>query len=433
MDSLTPGILALVILVILTLLEIPIGISMATVGFLGGLYFAGFDRTMDFLGLYVYSNVTSYTLSAVVLFLLMGQLVAQSGISHDLYNTANKWMGKFPASLCAVTIACCAAFAACCGSSGATSGTIGAIAIPQMERHGYDPKIIGGSVAAGGTLGILIPPSVIFVLYGFFAEQSVGKLFIAGILPGILLAVLFVVTIVIWALVSKNAAPVPTERYSWKERVYSLPGVSGVVLLFLLVIGGIFVGWFTPTEGAAVGAIGAFIIMAVKRKVNRKSLMMCLRDTVKITGMLYLIFIGAMLFQFCIAQTQLAVQLVKILEASGIGPYGVLAIVLVTLVILGIAMDEVAMVVLLIPIVAPVLETMGINLIWFGVLVVITVEMGMISPPIGMNLYVLRSIAPQISTKDLFIGVAPFIIALFICLIMLIIWPQISLFLPSVM
>ena len=433
MDSLTLGMLSLFVLIILTLLEIPIGLCMAMIGLCGGFYLAGIDRTLDFLGMYVYSNVANFTLSAVPIFLLMGEFVSESGASRELYNTANKWLGRMPAGLSAVTIASCAVFSACCGSSAATAGTLGTIAIPEMRRHGYSPRIVAGSLAAGGTLGNLIPPGIVPILYGIFAEQSVGKIFIACILPGILMTLLFIGTVVVWATVYSSVAPPSDRAYTRREKIDSLPGVAGILVLFLLVLGGIYVGWFTPTEAAAIGAFGAFIIMLARGKMTKKALLGCVMNTVRTTGMIYFILIGAMFFQFFMAQTQLPALLVEVLNTHNVGPYGVLGLVLIILIVLGFAFDEIAMLILVTPIVVPVLEANGIDLIWFGVLLTITIEMAFISPPVGLVLYVIRTVAPEISTADLYAGVFPVIAAQCICLIILILWPQISLFLPALM
>jgi C4-dicarboxylate transporter DctM subunit len=433
MDNLILGLSAIAILIIIALLGIPLAITMATIGLLGSLYLGGTNATFNFLGLYIHSNVANYVLSAVPLFLLMGNLIAQSGISGELYSTANKWLGKLNAGLCIVTITSCAAFAACCGSSQATAGTLGVIAIPEMKKHGYNSKIVAGSIAAGGTLGILIPPSLIFILYGIVTEQSIGKLFMAGIVPGILLALLFIVTAVIWARLSKGVAPPSSQSYNLKEKIYSLSGVTGVLLLFLLVLGGIYGGIFTPTEAAAIGSFGAFIMMLVKGKLTKNRISSTIMDTARITGMLYLMIIGAFLFQFFMAQTQLPALLVEVLETAGIGPYGVLGIVLAVFIILGFVLDAVAMMILLVPIVAPVIEASGFDLIWFGVLMVVVIEMSFITPPVGFNLFVLKSIAPEIRTSDLYAGVFPFVVAQLICLILLILFPQISLLLPGMM
>jgi len=433
MDNLTLGLIAIALLIIISFLGIPLAISMATIGLLGSLYIAGTSVTFNFLGLYIHTNIANYILSAVPLFLLMGQIVMQAEVGSELFTTANKWFGRLPAGLCVVTIISCAVFAACCGSSQATAATLGVISIPEMKKHGYNSKIVAGSVAAGGTLGILIPPSLIFILYGIFAEQSIGKLFIAGILPGIILSLLYILTVVIWASLFRKTAPPSTEIFSWKEKIYSLPGITGALLLFILVLGGIYGGFFTPTEAAAIGCFGAFIIMIAKRKLTKAKIFMSIMETARTTGMLYLMILGALFFQFFIAQTQLPTLLVEVLQSANIGPLGVLAIILFVFIILGFVLEVVSLVILLVPIIVPLLQAVGFDPIWFGVLIVIVVEMGFITPPVGMNLFVLKSIAPDIRTSDIYAGVFPFVIAQLICLIILILWPQISLFLPSLM
>jgi tripartite ATP-independent transporter DctM subunit len=431
MDNLTLGLSGIGILVIISFLGIPLAISIASIGLIGSLYVSGTSATFHFVGMYINSNVANYTLTAVPLFLLMGQLIAQSGVSTQLYITANKWLGRLPAGLSIVTIVSCAVFSACCGSSQATAGTLGIIAIPQMKKHRYKDKLVAGSLAAGGTLGILIPPSLVFILYGIVAEQSVGKLFIAGILPGLLLSLLFVATAVIWASLSKGLAPPSPQSYSLKEKIRSIPGVSGILLLFLFVLGGIYGGIFTPTEAAACGSFAAFIMMLAKKKLSKQSLGESMMATARTTGMLYLMIIGAFLFQFFVAQTQLTQDLVQMLETGGIHRYGVLLIVLGIFILLGFVLDAVAMMILIVPIVAPVIEALGFDLIWFGVIMVVVIEMSFITPPVGFNLFVIKSTAPEISTADLYAGIFPFLAAQLVCLAMLIVFPNISLFLPG--
>ncbi len=431
MDNFVLSMIGIFALIALALIGIPIAISMSVVGLVGGIYLAGVDNVLNFLGMYINSNIASYTLSAIPFFLLMGQIVAKSGVSEDLFNVANMWLGKLRAGLCIVTVASCAAFAACCGSSQATTGTLGVIAIPQMKRIGYHMKIISGTLAAGGTLGILIPPSLGLLIYGVVTEQAIGKLFMAGILPGILLSACFILTAIIWSWLKKDIAPAVTENYSLKEKVLSLKGVLGISVLFIIVLGGIYAGVFTPTESAAIGSFGAFLIMLFKRRFSLPVFYDCLLATARITGMLYLMILSAFLFQFFIAQTQLPTILVEALSNPNLNRYVALIILLAVFMILGFVMDGMALMILVVPIVSPVIDALGFNMIWFGVVMVVVVEMSFITPPVGFNLFVIKSVAPDIKTTDMYRGIFPFLFAQIVCLVILILFPSISLFLPG--
>lgn len=431
MDNFLLSMISIVGLVSFALLGIPLAISMAMIGLVGGIYLSGAHNVFNYLGMYINSNLASYTLSAIPFFLLMGQIVAKSGVSEDLYKAANMWLGRLRAGLCIVTIASCAAFAACCGSSQATTGTLGGIAIPQMKKIGYHMKIISGTLAAGGTLGILIPPSLGLLIYGVVTEQAIGKLFMAGILPGILLSVCFIVTAIVWAWLKKDIAPPVTTTYSLKEKLLAIKGVLGILVLFVLVLGGIYTGIFTPTESAAIGSFGAFLIMVSKRTFSLAGFYDCLMVTARVTGMLFLMILGAFLFQFFIAQTQLPVRLVEILSNPHLNRYVVLLILLAVFMILGFVMDGMALMILIVPIVAPIISALGFDLIWFGVVMVVVVEMSFITPPVGFNLFVIKSVAPDIKTSDMYSGIFPFLFAQIVCLVILILFPSISLYLPN--
>lgn len=407
---------------------------MAALGFTGLVFMSGFTPALGVLQTSVYSSLSSYTMSVVPLFILMGYFAFSSGISHDLYRAAYMWLGRLRGGLAMGTVVGCAGFAACCGSSVATGATMSAVALPEMRKYGYHDSLTTGSLAAGGTIGILIPPSICFIIYGIITEQSIGKLFLAGILPGILEAAFYIVTIYIWCLIKPEIGPRTAEvEISTKEKLGALGNVWPVLLLFLLVMGGIYGGIFTPTEAGAVGSFGAFLLMGVKRKLNLANVGRALMETGQTTAMVFFIFIGATIFGYLLAVSQLPMQVAAWMTSLPFSPYVILAGILLIFIVLGTVMDTLAIIMLVVPIVFPSILKLGFDPIWFGVIMARISEIGLITPPVGLNVYVIKGVAKDVPLSTIFKGVIPFLIADLVGITLLIAFPQISLLLPNLL
>jgi len=432
MSSLGMGTLGIAVMLLLVFCGTPVGVAMGAVGFAGFAAVAGFDPALAMLGLAPYSSVASYTLTVIPLFVLMGQFAAMSGLSRELYETANRWLGHRPGGLAMATVVACGGFAAVCGSSLATSATMAVAALPEMRRQGYDPRLATGSIAAGGTLGILIPPSVMFLLYGILTEQSIGKLFLAGVVPGIVLVLLYVgaIAVVTW----RNPALGPaTARVPVRERVVALRGVWPVLGLFVLVIGGMYVGAFTATEAAAIGAAGAFGLALARRALTWRTLLAVLVETVQTTAVIFGIVIGAIILGYFLAVTQLPMAVASSIGALPLPAWATMALMILGYVIMGGFMDELAMVLLTVPIFFPVAQALGFDPIWFGVIIVVVCEAGMIAPPVAINVFVVSGIARDVPMKTIYRGVLPFLWADLALLVLLMLFPDLALFLPRSM
>jgi C4-dicarboxylate transporter DctM subunit len=424
------GIVGIILLFLLLAFRMYIGMAMAIVGFLGLWYLIGFDAAMGILGITPLAEGSSYTLSVIPLFVLMGQFAFISGISTDIYKTVYTWMGHLKGGLAMATILACAGFAAICGSSLATGATMGMAAIPEMKKYKYDNRLSTGCVAAGGTLGILIPPSIGFIIYGILTEVSIGKLFMAGFIPGILLAGLFIFTVFI--LCSLNSMMGPRGRNtSFGMKIKSLSGTWGMLLLFIIVMGGIYKGVFTPTEAAGVGAFGAFLITLLKGKMSRRKLLECLLESGKTTAMIFLIIIGANIFSTFLGLARLPMGLADFVTGLALPRMVILAGIIMVFLLLGCVMDCYAIMILTVPIIFPVIEAMQFDPVWFGVIMVIVLEAGLITPPVGLNVFVLKSAAPDVPLTVIFRGIWPFLLAALAAIILIVAFPQIALFLPS--
>lgn len=413
-------------------LRVPVGIAMALVGFGGFAAVVGIDPALSVLATSPIRTVTNYNLILIPLFILMGVFASATGMSSELFRMGQAWLGRFKGGMAMSTIAACGGFAAICGSSVATVATMTRVALPEMQRQGYSNAIASGVIASGGTLGILIPPSVVLVLYGYLTEQDIGKLFIAGVVPGLLSIVVLVGVVRYLAWRHPESMPAG-ERSSWKEKLDSLKGIWAVCLLFMAIVGGIYLGVVTPVEAAAVGAAGTFLIGLVRRRLTFRLVVSSLIDALRTSVSIFVILIGAMLFSYFLAVTQTPQLLTSWLVALPVGDFGVLLLILAVFIVLGCVLDPMAMVILLVPIVYPVIVDLGIDPIWFGILVVVAVEMGMITPPIGMNCFVIRSVAPDVSLGQIYRGVLPFVASDFIRLALLLAFPALVLFLPSSM
>ena len=430
MSAETTGLLGVLVLFLLLALRMHIGLAMALVGFGGYALVMGLDPALSVMGMTPYSSGSNYMLSVIPLFVLMGQFAFVSGLSRDIYRTVYTWLGHLPGGLAIATVVGCAGFSSICGSSLATAATMGTVAMPEMAKFGYDKALSSGCVAAGGTLGILIPPSIGFVIYGLLVEESIGKLFMAGIVPGVLLALMFIATILVQCT-RKPALGPRGPVYSLNQRLRSLSGVWGILALFVLVIGGIYLGVFTPTEAAGVGAFGSFIIALLKRTLDRDTVVQCLMATGKTTAMIFLIIIGAELLSRFLAVCQLPMHLADLLSGLALSPYLILLAMLLLYLALGCVMDCFAIMILTTPILFPVIKSLGFDPIWYGVMMVIVLEMGLITPPVGMNVFVIGGVAPDIPMTTIFKGIWPFLIACCLTLILLTIFPQLATFIPS--
>ena len=432
MSSEMIGVLGIVLMFIFLALRMYIGMAMALVGLLGLCFLVGVEAGINILGITPLAEGSSYTLSVIPLFVLMGQFAFISGISSDIYRTVYAWMGRFRGGLAMATVLACAGFAAVCGSSLATGATMGMVAIPEMKKYGYDPRLSTGCVAAGGTLGILIPPSIGFILYGILTEESIGKLFMAGFLPGILMASLFIIAIFIQCKINPEMGPRGAAT-TWRVKIKSLGGTWGMLLLFLIVMGGIYFGVFTPTEAAGVGAFGAFLFALFKGKLNIQSLIQCLMETGKTTAFIFLIIIGANIFSTFLGLAKLPMGLADFIAGLALPRILILAGIVLIYVVLGCVMDCYAIMILTVPIIFPVVEALRFDPIWFGVLMVIVLEVGLITPPVGLNVFVLKGAAPDVPLTTIFRGIWPFLIAAFLAIVIITIFPGIALFIPSLM
>lgn len=430
MTAVTVGFFGLVILFSLIGFGMPIGFAMGLVGFGGFAFLVSFDAAIVRIGVTTYSLATNHAIGTVPLFLFMAHLLFAAGIGKDLFDFASKWVGRRKGGLAMATIGASAGFASVNASSLATTATMGLIALPEMRKHKYSLPLASGSVVAGGTIGSLIPPSGMFIIYGILTETSIGKMFAAGIIPGILLALFYMVAISIWCRIDPNAGP-RGPKYSWREKFLSFTKIGEVVALFALVMGGIILGWFTPTEAGAVGAMGAIIIAVLRRRLTIESAKVAIYSTLKTTGMIFGILFGAMVFNSFVTATTIPLHIVNFVTESGFSPMVVLMLILLVYFFLGMILDASAMMTLTIPLFFPLITTLGFDAILFGVLVVRMTEIALITPPVGMNVYVLSGIAKDIPLTTMFKGALPFVGADLLHVAMLIAFPILVLWLPN--
>lgn len=432
MSPLLIGIIGIVILMMLLLSGLPIGVSMGLVGVSGLWYMLGPDVGLSILKTAPYDAIAKYGFAVVPLFILMGSFCFQAGVSKNLYFAVNTWIGHFRGGLAMATVGACAGFAAVSGSSLATAATMGTVALPEMKKYKYDMALSTGAISAGGTLGILIPPSVVLVIYGILTETSIAELFLAGFIPGLLEAVFYMITIAIVCRINPHAGPAGS-RSSVKEKISSLKETWPILLLFTIVIGGIYSGIFSPSEAAGVGAFAALVIAICQGKMNRKAFVASLDDTVKSTGMIFTIMIGAVILGYFMTATRLPFDLASIVSGWEVNKYVVFGAILLVYIILGCIMIPMAMVILTIPIVFPLVQSLGFDGIWFGIITVRIFEIAQITPPVGMNVFIMKGVAPEVPLTTIFRGIVPFFIADLLHLTLLIAFPQIVLWLPSLL
>jgi len=426
------GIVGCLCLLLLLTASLPVAFAMAVVGFVGFAVVVSPEAAMSMITMDLYDTFSSYGLTVIPLFVLMGQVAFHAGISRGLFNAAYHWLGALPGGLAMATVGACTAFGAICGSGPATSATMASVALPEMKRFKYSMELGCGAVAAGGGIGMLIPPSVVFIVYGIMTEQSVGKLFLAGVVPGILMTMLFIATVFLWTW-NRPELAMPGARFSLREKIASLTGVVETLILFVAVMGGLFSGVFTPTEAAAVGAFGTLLIAVAGRHLSWNGFVQSLVETTRVTCMILVIVAGATVFGHFLAVTRIPFDVGTWVMGLQIHPWAVMSLILLVYLLLGCLMDALALIMLTIPIFYPVVVGLGYDPIWFGVIIVVVTMMGVISPPVGVCVYVVSGIERDVPLQTVFRGALPFLGALIVAAILLILFPQLCLFLPEAM
>lgn len=438
MDNVTLGLVYFALTILLIMLRVPVGLAMLLIGGIGFAQIAGLQALLNNLNNSTYARFSNYTLSVVPLFLLMGEFGTKAGVNTSLFRATRAWFGHWRGGLAISTVGGCAMFGAICGSSLATAATMTRVALPEMRRYGYSNALSTGTLAAGGTLGILIPPSVVLVIYAIYTEQSIGHLFLGAVIPGVLAMLGYMIVVAIYVRVVPNAGPA-TERASWRERFSSLRDVWPVALVFTLVIVGIYQGWFSPTEGAAVGAAATGVIAVVVGGMRWQGLKECLLSTAETTALIFLILLGAELFNAFLALTQMPAEMAKIVEGFNAPPLVIIFTMLLIYLLLGCVMESMAMVLLTLPVFLPILLSLKLGMspeqvaVWFGILCLMVVEMGMVTPPFGLNLFVLKAMAQDIPVGEIYKGVMPFVASDIIRTMLIVFMPWTVLWLPGLL
>jgi tripartite ATP-independent transporter DctM subunit len=426
------GLIGFVVLFALLAFGLPIGFGMALVGFAGFWYLTSGAAAVAKMAITPFQVISSYEFAVLPLFIFMANIIFVSGLGKDLYSAAAKWLGHLPGGLAIATVGACAVFAAVSASSIATALTLGLVSLPEMKKYNYDAALATGCVAAGGTIGVLIPPSAVLIVYGIITQVSIGKLFLAGIVPGVLEAVFYVVTILI--ICSRNPKLGPRgPRYSLREKAAALRSCGEIIALIILVLGGLMLGWFTPTEAGAVGAFGAICFAMIRMRLNWQKFTQATIETVKTTGMIFGILIGAFIFQYFTAVTTIPNWLADFIGGLPIPPLAIIGFICLVYIALGCLIDVAAMVLLTVPVLFPVILSLGFNPIWFGIIVCRMCEIGMITPPVGLNVFAISGVAKDVPMKTIFKGIIPFLIADISEVLLLIFVPAVVLFLPNLM
>jgi tripartite ATP-independent transporter DctM subunit len=428
------GLVGILILLVVMLTGMPIAFVFALLGFLGVVYMIGLEPALNMLALDTWEVFSSYTLTVIPLFLLMGMIAFHSGISQRLYHAGYVLFGRVRGGLAMGTILACAAFSACCGSSPATAATMGAVSLPEMRRYKYSDALATGCVAAAGSLGILIPPSITMVIYGIMTENSIGKLFVAGMIPGIVLTILYIITVAIITAVRPEMVGPPAPSTTLREKLQAVLGSVGETLaVFVLIMGGLFLGFFTPTEAAAAGAAGLLLLALARRQLAWKGFVAAVASSLSTTAMIMLIIAGATIYGHFLALTRLPVVAAEWVLGLGWHAYAVMLVVAGIYFIGGCVMDSLALLLLTLPIFYPVTQQLGFDPIWFGVMIVIFMEMAVITPPVGINVYVIKGVAGDVPLGTIFKGIVPFLIAEIVMVFLLLFFPQMATYLPSLM
>ncbi len=431
------GIIGIAIMILMFLTRMPVAFVMGIVGFVGFSTMVTSHAGLVLLSRNVYDVFGSYDLTTIPLFIFMGQLGFNSGISKRLYDVGYKFLGSTRGGLAMATVSACTAFGAVCGSSPATAATMATVGLPEMKRYNYDDELATGSVASGGGIGMIMPPSVVLIIYGILTEQSIGQLFVAGIFPALLITLLFIIAIYIKCCFNPEQGPCG-ETFTWAEQLKALFGLGETLAVFTLVIGGIFIGLFTPTEAAAIGAFGILVIAIIRKQITWAGFVKSLLETLRTSCMVMMLIAGAVIFGKFLAVTRIPFEIAGWVSELQMAPFLVMAIVIMIYFIGGCFMDALAFVTLTVPIFFPVVMELGYDPIWFGIIIVMVTEMGVITPPVGINVYVVYGVAKnvleqEIPLEKIFKGILPFLIAVIVGVIILIIFPQIILFLPQLM
>ena len=419
-------------ILVLVLAGLRIGFALIVVGVISLVVFP-FKPLLQPIAETGWTVLNSFVLTAVPLFIFMGQILSRGRLSEQLYRATEQWLCRLPGGLANVNIGSCAIFAALSGSSLATCAGIGSVAIPAMDSRGYHPRLTLGSLGAGGTLGILIPPSIPMILYGYIANVSIGRLFMGGVLPGIILSLAFICFIFIWSVRVPSIAPRLDKAPSWRERLYSLRDAIPPVILIFLVLGSIYIGVATPTEAAALGAFGALVITIIQRQFSWLMLKDSLKETALTTGMIGLIMEGAMIVAWAFHMLRVPITLSETIAGSGLNRYIAFALIVLLLYALGCFIDGISILLIMTPILAPIMTTLGFDLVWFGIVFVLTIEISLITPPVGMNLFIIKGVAPHAKMEDIIMGILPYVGILTLGIIALTIWPKLALWLPNLM
>ncbi len=428
------GLIGIVIMLALMFLGIPIGLSMALIGFLGYAAISGFHPTLMMLGTIPYSNIASYMFSILPVFLLMGEWAEMSGMTNEAYRSANIWLGRLPGGLAMASIGGAALFSAVSGSSMACAATMTKVSIDDLIKYKYDPELATGALAAGGTLGQLIPPGVAYVFYAIMTNTSIGEIMVACIIPGFLLTLMYFIQIYIQCRIKPSLGP-RGKSTTMKQKLLAIKDIWAVVVIFGLIMGGIWFGVFTPTEAGAVGAIGTFIFALARRRLNRQNFTQSLKATIKTCGMIFAIIMGAMIFTYFASISKLPELLAEWVVMLNLSTVAVIIIMMIVYFVLGIAMDTISMVILTLPVFLPVLVALDVDLIWYGVLVIVQMELSQITPPVGMNMFIVAGMVKDrgITMNHVFRGVIPFCITMVVFIVLLVAFPDIAMFLPNTM
>lgn len=426
----TAAILGLVFLFVLMAIRMPVSFAMVLAGFLGNAYLISTDAAIYMLATNVWGQLSSYGLSVIPMFVLMGQFAYHSGITERLYDAAYKWVGRLPGGLAITTLLSSAGFAAICGSNSAASATMGTIALPQMEKYNYDRALSTGTVAIGGTLGVVIPPSVVLIIIAVQTEQSIIPLFIACIVPGLFLTLLFV-SIVFWLCIRNPNLGPPGSRTEMRQKLISLTGVAEAMILFLLVIGGLYAGWFTPTEAGAAGSFGALLIGLARRKLSKQGFAKAITETIRISAMVVMLITGAVIFGKFLTVTRLPFELAGWASSLNVPREVILLVVLLIYLAGGSLMDALGFLVVTIPIFFPLSQALGFDPVWFTVLITLVTTMGAVTPPVAVNIYIVKGLSPGVPIETIFRGTLIFLIAYVVCLLLLFIFPEMALYLPK--
>jgi len=433
LDPVIAGVIGTFLVFFLLFLGMPIAFALMFVGFAGIGYLASIEAALPVVARTVYEVSAYYPYTVIPLFIVMGGFAGSSGMTKDLYATFDKWFRKLPGGLAIATIGACAGFAAVSGSSVATAATMGTVALPEMKRFNYHPRLATGSVAAGGTLGFLIPPSIGFIVYGMLTEQSIGRLLVAGMIPGLILAVAYIGIVVAWVKMNPSMAPAIPEVVSWQEKFSSLLGIWEPLAIFLVVMGGIYAGFFTPTEAGAIGATVLFLVALIKRKLTLQNLAGALLEAVRISVMVLFLVASANVFSYFLALSTIPVKVAMWASGLEVSPYVIHTIIVIIYLFLGCFLDAISMMVLTIPVIFPIILALGFDPIWFGVIAVLMMEAGLITPPMGLNIFTVAGVAKDVPVETIFRGVAPFLLSIFAIVILITIFPKLALLLPGMM